>query len=145
MARLWQAIGWKRVVVTALCLATWRALEYVPVTGLNPDFIDARLLSLRLASPIHAIGAGPPFANYSIAFIGLTPYITALMVMTLIEGISARVHAIGRTPEGWLRLQRWTRAIAIALAAGQTYVWSAPNESSPGLFSGPGWGPRLPV
>src|SRR5260370_35372890 len=131
MARLWQAIGWKRVVVTALCLATWRALEYVPVTGLNPDFIDARLLSLRLASPIHAIGAGPPFATYSIAFIGLTPYITALMAMPLIEGISAPLHAIGRPPEGWRRLQRWPRARALTLPAGEPLSWRPPIAPPP--------------
>jgi len=145
MARLWQTIGWRRVLVTTFCLAAWRALEYVPVTGLNSDLIDARLFSLRLASPIHAIGAGPPFATYSIAFIGLTPYITALMAMTVIEGISARVHAIGRTPEGWRRLQRWTRAIAITLAAGQAFGWASLMESSTFWYTALGWLPRLLV
>src|SRR5260370_40871375 len=98
MARLWQTIGWRRVLVTTFCLAAWRALEYVPATGLNSDLIHARLFSLRLASPIHAIGPGPPVATSSIAFIGLTPYITALTAMPVIEGVSAPVHAIGKPP-----------------------------------------------
>ena len=144
MARLWAAIGWKRLLVTALCLAAWRALEDVPVAGLNPNLIAARLQGLDLSSPIRAIGSGPPFAPYSIALMGITPYIYALIVMALIEGISARVHAVASTPKGRLRLQRWTRVLAVALALGQAYGWTSLMESDYALPP-MAWFPRLLV
>ena len=143
MTRLWAAIGWKRLLVTALCLAAWRGLDDVPVTGLNPNLIDARLQALSLSSPIHAIGTGPPFAGVSVAVMGLTPYIFALIVITLIEGISSRVHTIASTPGGRLRLERWTRALAIAFALGQASGWTSLMESSYALPSPLGWFPRL--
>lgn len=43
LARLWLLIGWRRVVVTGLCLVAWRALEQIVVPGVNPSVIDQHL------------------------------------------------------------------------------------------------------
>jgi len=57
VAQLLSIIGWKRLVVTGLCLVAWRALEQIPVSSLNPSVIKLRLYGLEPFSFLHAIGS----------------------------------------------------------------------------------------
>jgi len=120
--------GWKRLAVTALCLATWRALEQIPVSSVEPAAMNARLQALEPTTFLHAIGSAVPFASYSIVALGLQPYVMALIVMTLVRVVSKSVQAIGKNAEGMLQLRRWARALTILLAMGQAYGWTALYE-----------------
>lgn len=113
--------GWKRVAVTGLCLLVWRALEQVIVVGVDQNVISARLQFVNNSDLLHAIGTGGPLSQYSVVAMGIAPYIYALLIVFLLHVISARVRTIGASPNGRLRLRRWTRALAIALALGQAY------------------------
>jgi preprotein translocase subunit SecY len=119
--RLLRLAGWRRLAVTGLCLLAWRALEQVIVMGVDPSVISARLQFVNNSDVIHAIGSGVPLSSYSVVAMGISPYIYALLIVFLVQVCSARVRAIGSTPDGRLRLRRWSRAIAIALALGQAY------------------------
>ena len=121
-------VGWKRLAVTGLCLVAWRALEQIPVSSLNPSVIKLRLYGLEPSTFLHAIGSATPLAGYSIAAMGLQPYVYALMVITLIRVISARVRTIARRPDGMRRLRLWTRALTILLGMGQAYGWTVLYE-----------------
>ena len=90
--------------------------------------INVRLQALEPSTFLHAIGNAVPFASYSIVALGLQPYVMALIVMTLIRVVSKSVQAIGKRPEGMLRLRRWARALTILLAMGQAYGWTALYE-----------------
>jgi len=120
--------GWRRLAVTGLCLAVWRALEQIPVSSLNPAMINARLQALEPSTFLHAIGSAVPFASYSIVALGLQPYVMALIVMTLIPLISKSIKGIRDSPDGPLRLRRWARGLTILLAMGQAYGWTALYE-----------------
>jgi len=138
-------VGWKRLLVTGLCLAAWRALEQIVVPGINTNSIAARLQFLDSSSVLHAIGSGIPLASSSIVVMGIAPYINALVLMTVLRGISGRLNAIGETDDGRLRLERWTRALAAALALGQAYGWTELMQSG-GAFPSPiDWFPRLMI
>lgn len=128
MTRLISIAGSRRLAVTGLCLLAWRLLEQIPVASLNPLIINVRLQAGEPLSFLHAIGGAIPFASYSIAALGLQPYVMALIVVTLIRVISKSVQAIAKTPEGTLRLRRWARALTILLAMGQAYGWTALYE-----------------
>ena len=121
-------VGWKRLAVTGMCLVAWRVLEQIPVSSLNPSVIKLRLYGLEPSTFLHAIGSATPLAGYSIAAMGLQPYVYALMVITLIRVISARVRAIARPPDGMRRLRLWTRALTILLGMGQAYGWTVLYE-----------------
>jgi preprotein translocase subunit SecY len=137
--------GWKRLVVTGLCLAAWRALEQIVVPGVNGSVISSRLQFVDTTSLLHAIGSGIPLAAYSIVAIGITPYIYALIVVFLLQVISKQIRTIGSTQEGRLRLRRWTRALAAALALGQAYGWTVLLQSSDVFPAAMGWFPRLAI
>lgn len=142
---LWEAVGWRRVLVTGACLVAWRALEEIPVSGLNQGMIALRLQAVNATSLLHAIGSTAVLAPYSIVALGIAPYIYALIVMLLLRVVSARIRATASTAEGAVRLGRWTRALAVVFALAQAYGWTSLMLSGSALQSPMGWFPRLVV
>jgi preprotein translocase subunit SecY len=70
---------------------------------------------------IHSIGNATALSGYSIAALGLQPYVNALIVITLVRAVSKSVQAIAKSPDGMHQLSRWTRALTILFAMGQAY------------------------
>jgi preprotein translocase subunit SecY len=131
--RVWLSAGWNRLLVTGLCLVAWRALEQITVVGLTPSTMFYRLQSADSSTLVHAIGNSVPLAGYSIAVMGLQPYVYALIMMTLLGLFSrGRVEEIWSSPEGGLTILRWTRTLTVFLAAVQAYgytnLWQVDNS-----------------
>jgi preprotein translocase subunit SecY len=133
------------MAVTGLCLLVWRALEQVIVVGVDQNAISARLQFVNNSDLLHAIGTGIALSQYSIVAMGISPYIYALLIVFLLHVISKRVRAMESTPDGRLRLRRWTRALAIALALGQAYGLSVFLQEGGGLQAQMQWFPRLVI
>ena len=127
--RVWASAGWNRLLVTGLCLVAWRALEQVALPAVNPGQIAFRLQGVDTSSLIREIGSGIPVTSFSLVALGLQPYVNALLVITLAEAISKAVRTIARSPQGPLRLRRWTRALAALLAFGQAYGWTVLEQT----------------
>jgi len=123
MARLVQLAGWRRLAITAVCLATWRLLDQIPVMGFNPPYLALRSHELGPPGVLGAIADSIPVAAYSIGLLGIAPYIDAVIVVLLFQVISKPVRALAGTGEGRVRLRRWTRALAVALALASAYGW----------------------
>jgi len=133
--RVWASVGWNRLLVTGLCLVAWRALEQIPIVGLTPSTMFYRLQSADSSTLVQAIGNSVPLAGYSIAVMGVQPYVYALIMITLFGLFSKRVEEIWSSPEGGLTILRWTRALTVVLAAvqadGYTNLWQADNSLAP--------------
>lgn len=133
--RVWASVGWNRLLVTGLYLVAWRALEQIPVVGLAPSTMFIRLQSADSSTMVHAIANSVPLAGYSIAVMGVQPYVYALILMTLSGLFSKRVDEIWSSPEGGLTILRWSRALTIVLAAvqadGYTNLWQVDNSLGP--------------
>lgn len=123
MARLIERAGWKRLAVTAACLVTWRLLDQIPLVGLDPAYLALRVHALAPPGALGAIGDSIPLAAYSIGLMGITPYIDAVILMLLLRVCSRWVRALASTREGRMRLGRWTRALAVALALLSAFGW----------------------
>jgi preprotein translocase subunit SecY len=117
-------VGWKRLAITGLCLVMWRALEQIPVAQLNPKFMNQLYLFTNTSTFLHAIGSAIPFDRYSIVVMGIGPYINALIIISILPVVSQRMRTMRESPDGRHRLKRWTRALAIVLAFGQSYGWT---------------------
>ena len=68
--RLLYFAGWRRLLVTGLCLVAWRALEQITVVGLSPSTMFFRLQTADSSTLINVIGNSVPLAGYSIAVMG---------------------------------------------------------------------------
>jgi len=126
--RLWALAGWKRLLVTALCLVVWRGLEQIALPAVNPSQIFLRL-QVDPSSLIREIGSGIPVTSFSLVALGIQPYVNALLAITLVQAISKRVRTMAASPDGRLRLRRWTRALTALLAFGQAYGWTVLEQT----------------
>jgi len=136
LMRLWALAGWQRLLVTALCLVAWRALEQVAVVGLTPSTMLYGLQLVDSSTLLHAIGVESiPIARYSIAVMGVQPYVNALIVMTVLTVISKRLAMMWTGTEGRQAIGRWTRALTLVFAGAQAYgytvLWQADNSLGP--------------
>jgi preprotein translocase subunit SecY len=133
-------------VVTAACLVGWRLLLQLPVTEVPASFINVHLELYSGSGRFAAIGIPSiPLGAESIGLMGLTPYINALVVMSLVRAISKRVDALTSDGAGRVSLQRWVRALAIAFALGQAYGWTQLAQYDGALPAGIDWSARLIV
>ncbi|TME52962.1 MAG: hypothetical protein E6I53_04380 [Chloroflexi bacterium] len=148
MARLWGLIDRRALVVTAACLVMWRVLDQIPLSDVTHTFITARLSSLSIGPEFFA-AIGPnslPFASWSIGYEGIAPYVEALVLMSVLTAVSARLQAMAAHPDGRQILARWTRVIALLLALGQAYGLTVLYQfGNPPVFGPLDWSARLAV
>ena len=138
IARLWRLVDRRSLLVTAGCLVLWRLLDQIPVTDVAGNFLSARLNASHGTGFFAAIGPQSlPVAGYSVGFLGIGPYITALMVVSVAAGMSSRIRAHD--------LRRWTCGLALLLALAQAYSWTLLVGSGGGMAPGIDWFARLTV
>lgn len=119
MDRLLRIVGWRRILVTALCLLVWRLVYQTPIIGLDVNRLGAMVAAqTRTGSLVAALGSSEPYAQYSIGSLGVMPYIQALVVMTFAAAMFTGVREMRWSPKGIHRYRLWVRAIAIIVAAG---------------------------
>jgi preprotein translocase subunit SecY len=139
--RLLSFAGWRRLLVTGLCLVAWRALEQIAVPGLNPALIAQLQQSSSL---VQGIGSSTPLASNSVVALGIGPYVIAMITVTLARVASAPIRALEETAEGRQRLLVWTRGIAVVLALGQAYGYTMLMQNTyPPALPGLDWSARL--
>jgi len=137
MARLVQLAGWRRLAITAVCLAIWRLLDQIPVMGFNPPYLALRAHQIGPPGVFGALADSIPVGAYSVGLLGITPYINAVIVMVMMQVILKRVRELAGTDQGRIRLRRWTRALAVALtllaADGGVNLLQSENALPPNL------------
>lgn len=122
METVLRAIGWRRALITALCLLVWRFIYQVPIVGIDLQRLGAIISSEeRSGSVLAALGSSEPFAQYSVGALGVGPYINAIVIMTLAGLLSPTVRDMRWSWEGIQRRRVWTRVLAVGLAAWQAY------------------------
>jgi preprotein translocase subunit SecY len=115
-----------KVLFTLAMLLVFRVVSYVPVPG-----IDAAALNQQLGQQGSNFGqflglldtfTGGSLYNFGIAAMGVYPYITASIVVTLLQGIIPRLAALSHEGEvGRNRLSQLTRYITVPLALLQAF------------------------
>jgi preprotein translocase subunit SecY len=146
MVRLWWLVDRRALLVTAGCLVGWRLLSQIPMVDVTGTFIHSRLEVYGAPGVLPAIGPNSiAFESYSLGFLGIGPYVNALIVVSLLAVISGRVREMLTDAEGRLRLERWTRALALLLALGQAYGWIQLAENAFAVPGGLDWFPTLTI
>lgn len=117
MERLLSIVGWRRILVTMLCLVVWSLVYQTPLIGLDLNRLGALVAAqTRTGSAVAALGSSEPFAQYSVGALGVTPYVDAIVIMTFATLVSPRLRVMRWSAKGIGRYRLWTRAIAIGLA-----------------------------
>ncbi len=109
-------LRWKIFMVIALLLAT-RVLVNIPIPGINVSGLQAFFQGNQFLNLLD-IFSGGGLANFSIAMLGVGPYITASIIMQLLTMIVPSLKELQKESgeAGRAKINQYTRFLTIPLA-----------------------------
>jgi preprotein translocase subunit SecY len=116
-----------KILFTLGMLLIFRLVAYVPVPGIDPAALAKNLQSssnggLNQFFGLMDVFTGGSLQQFSIVSMGVYPYITASIVVQLLQGIVPKLAALQREGEaGRNRLAQLTRYITVPLAVLQAF------------------------
>jgi preprotein translocase subunit SecY len=135
----------RRLVFLLLALVVYRIGAHIPVPGIDPAQLqqffkgqEGGILSL------FNMFSGGALSRFTIFALGITPYISASIVMQLMTYVVPTLEALKKEGEsGRRKITQYTRYGTLGLALFQSLSIALALESSAGLVISPGFGFRL--
>ncbi len=114
----------KRILFTIFLLVIYRAVAHITIPGADPILLKKFLESGNGAGPLGIFAAltGGSIENFSIAMLGLSPYINASIILQLLQVIVPSLEALGKEGiQGQQKINTYTRWLGMVLAFLQSY------------------------
>lgn len=112
----------KKILLTAVILLVYRFIAHIPAAGVNTDLLRPLFASSPLLSLLDVFSGGT-LANFSIAALGLNPYINASIVLQLLTFVVPSLEELSKEGEyGQEKINQYTRILSIPLSALQAFV-----------------------
>ncbi|MGI6591072.1 MAG: preprotein translocase subunit SecY [Eggerthellaceae bacterium] len=106
----------KKILFTLGILALYRFGAYVPVPGIPFHAFADSFQNQQVAMAMLDLFTGGALSNFSVFALGIMPYITASIIMQLMQGVIPTVQAWAKEGEtGRRKITQWTRWITLAL------------------------------
>ena len=106
----------RRILFTFGMLVVFRFIAHVPLPGVNADALRELFTSNAMLGMLDMFSGGA-MRNFSVAAMGVYPYITASIIMTLMTPVIPRLQAIAQEGEaGRDRINRITHWLMVPLA-----------------------------
>ncbi len=110
-----------KLLFTLLILVIFRFVAQIPVPGANPAAM-ARVLESNSLYGMLNLFSGGAMKSFSVLAMGVYPYITATIVMQLLQPVIPQLMALAREGEaGRNKINLYTHWLAVPLAALQGY------------------------
>ena len=110
-----------KLLFTLLILVIFRFVAQVPVPGANPEAMEQVLKGNSLYGMLNLFSGGA-MKSFSVLAMGVYPYITATIVMQLLQPVIPQLMALSREGEaGRNKINMYTHWLAVPLAALQAY------------------------
>lgn len=123
----------RRILFTLGMLLIFRLIAHIPVPNINPDSLAQlreALASNQLAQLLN-IFAGGALQNFSVAAMGVYPYITASIIMQLLQPLIPALQELQKEgDQGRIKLNRYQMWLTIPLAYLQAYGQTLTLERS---------------
>jgi preprotein translocase subunit SecY len=134
----------KRILFTLAMLAVYRIGSHVRTPGIDPVALDRMWETGQLQQSLAGVldlFSGGNFKAVSIFALGITPYITASIILQLMTVVWPRLKAIQEEGElGRRKITQYTRYLTVVLCAVQSFGVAYWLQSQPGLAYNPGPG-----
>lgn len=110
-----------RILFTLGILVVFRFVAHIPLPGIDVEAMKELLAQSPLLGMLDLFSGGA-MRNFSVAMMGVYPYITALIVMQLLTPVIPRLSALSQEGEaGRDKINKYTHWLAIPLAILQGY------------------------
>jgi len=126
-------------------LVVYRIGAHIPVPGIDP----VRLAELFKSQEGGILGmlnmfSGGALSRFTVFALGITPYISASIIMQLVSIVSPQMEALKKEGEaGRRKITQYTRYFTVVLAAFQAFGIAVALESQAGLVLDPGFAFRF--
>src|SRR5829696_2012649 len=111
----------QKLLFTAAMLVAFRFIANVPVPGVNVEALRALFESNQLIGMLDMFSGGA-LSSFSVAAMGVYPYITAQIIMQLMVPVIPKLHEIANEGEsGRNKLNQWTHYLTVPLAFLQAF------------------------
>lgn len=114
----------RRILVTLGILVVYRVISHLPIPGADPFALRQYLESQNSGGLLGVFAAltGGAVDNFSVALLGLSPYINASIIIQLCTVIFPKLEALSKEgQQGQQQLNRYTRWLSLPLAFLQSY------------------------
>ena len=131
---------WSRLWFLLGALVVYRIGAHVPVPGIDP----VQLAALFKQNEGGILGlfnmfSGGALSRFTVFALGITPYISASIIMQLVSIVSPQMEALKKEGEsGRRKITQYTRYFTVALAMFQAFGIAVALEAQPGLVIDPG-------
>ena len=135
----------RRLTFLLLALLVYRIGAHIPVPGINPDQLKALFEGQKggILSMFNMFSGGA-MARFAVFALGITPYISASIIMQLMGYVIPTLEALKKEGEsGRRKITQYTRYGTLLLAVFQSLGIALALEGSAGLVIHPGFGFRL--
>ena len=128
----------RRILFTIGMLVLFRFVSHVPLPGVDPGKLQQYFAGVPLFGMLDLFTGGA-MERFSVAAMGVYPYITASIIMQLLVPVIPRLQALAQEGElGQQKINRITHLITIPLAALQGYAFVALLRSQGVMVAGLG-------
>jgi preprotein translocase subunit SecY len=143
----------RKILFTLAMLVVFRLIASVPIPGVDREGLRNLIDSNQLLGMLNLFSGGG-LTNFSIAALGVYPYITATIIMQLMTPIIPRLNELSMEgQQGRNQIDRYTHYITVPLAMlqgyGQMLLFSSDQGGNLiqdfGLFNGDTWLPTLAI
>ncbi len=111
----------RRLLFTVGVLVVFRFIAHVPVPGVDPNRLQRFFQDNPLAGMLDLFSGGA-LTNFSIAAMGVYPYITASIIMQLLQPLIPQLEELSKEGDaGRARISLYTHMLMIPLAVLQGY------------------------
>jgi preprotein translocase subunit SecY len=131
----------QRIWFTLGALLVYRLGTFIPIPGIDPDAFRATFeQSQQGIIGMFNMFSGGAVERMAILALNLIPYITASIVVQVVQTASPRLEALKKEGEaGRRKINQYTRYLTVLFCAVQAYGIAIGLEGSQGVVVNPGW------
>ena len=127
-----------KILFTLSMLIVFRFVAHIPLPGVDVSAMKELLERSQLLGMLDLFSGGA-MRNFSVAMLGVYPYITALIVINLLSPVIPRLRALSQEGEvGRNKINKYTHWLAVPLAIMQGYAQLAILQRE-GIIGGVGF------
>ena len=110
----------KKILYTVLLIVVYRLGSAIPIPGVNINAWRAATSELSAMSSFMSLMSGSAFSQFTIFAMGISPYITASIILQLLTIAVPALERMSKEEDGRQKIERITRYAGVGLAVVQS-------------------------
>jgi preprotein translocase subunit SecY len=129
-----------RILFTLFLLGVARVMAYISIPGVNGSdlaiYMQAHAHGAASLLGMYNRFAGGAYGNCAIGALGIMPYVTASIILTLVQAVFPRLSKLAREEGGRAKIVQYGRYLTVPLCIGQGWYFAKSYLNPGSMFQG---------